>query len=81
MTQAATKTMNKYNAETKIHLDPLEYDLLIQHVINLHTNLVELEITLFPLQISQKIRKIKHAVLRVSTQINIMEIMCKPLDS
>jgi len=75
------KMMTEYNAETRTLLDPLQYDLLIQHVTSLPVNLAVLEMTPSSLQISQKIRKTRHTALRVSTQINTMENAHKPLDS
>jgi len=50
---------------------------------NLLTDLAALEMTPFPLQISQKIkiRTTKHIALRVFTLTNTMEIVLKPQDS
>jgi len=49
MTQAVMKMMTKYNTGIRTPLDPLEYDLLVQHMTNLLTDLVVLEMTPFPL--------------------------------
>jgi len=71
------------NLSTKMSLDPLEYDLLIQHTTNCLADHVVLEKTPFLLQTFLKIeiRKTRHIILKASTQTSTMEITLKPQDS